>query len=130
MAKPIMQKDTNLLSQKPSRGFKVVDAGDMIVLSKVSGYHDISFFLHKRQKGYEISPASYVFKPWNSYFDYTQPERRYTRNRMLIKDVINFLREKEIWHKIINKNFFKVNAQASRNQAVALKEFKILMGLK
>lgn len=63
--------------------------------------------------GVWINPAKYIFKSRISHFDYAESERRWTRRKNIMLDLVMKLQKADVWPFITNKKFFQVNENCS-----------------
>jgi hypothetical protein len=91
---------------------------EFLVVRTSSGYR-ISKIINKKAVSLDldlygvdrfwIKPPAYIFKAKNSFFEFCEDENRWTRNKVIIENMVKSLKRTLVWELIENKNFFQVN---------------------
>jgi hypothetical protein len=111
------------------RFFTVSEQGTAICISKIFNSRPMTLTLNCSGGRLHIEPPRYTFKCSVSYFEYKQQERRFSRDKSMLRKFIERLRRLGIWDYVSNQDFFDVNNDNKKlNRNKALKEMKLIKG--
>lgn len=92
------------------RGGQVYTRGNDIVVVKKGVGSPVTVILSPEGKNkYELKFPTYIFVSRISHFSPKEEEHRYCRNKTVLISIIRDLKRAQIWPKIINRDFLKVN---------------------
>jgi hypothetical protein len=119
--------------QRDNKWLVTGQSATQIQLSKAFGSKKttaVSVLLEKTPSGmYTLEPLDHAFKSTASHFDYPQEERRWIRNKGMIKSLVKTLKRVKLWDGIEDKeNFIQINDHNKKSNKKRLqKEFKDLV---
>jgi hypothetical protein len=111
------------------RKFSVARKGNNLCLIKIVAKRPVVINLTYTEGGYWIEPPSREYRCTNSWYDYSEPENRFTRSKIVISQVVAQLRKSKVWDFILNKNFFEPNKFNRKvKKKLVEQEFRSILG--
>jgi len=112
-----------------NRKFTVGRQGRDITLVRMVGKRPVTINLKRTGKGFWIENPERDDRCVNSFFDYAITPKRATRNKDVLRHLVQQLQETSLWDYIENKDFFKINNHNKKvDKKVARALFKSIRG--
>lgn len=112
-----------------NRKFTVARLGKDLSLIKLVGRRPVTVNLKYTGHGFWIENPERDDRCVNSFLDYSMTPKRVTRNKDLIRQLVQQLQETSLWEFVENKDFFKVNDHNKKsNKKVARALFNSIRG--